>query len=166
MPAMVQACPASRTHLRTPLPNAPPPFLPQNLLCLQPAAGMAGASAPSAECPVSVECPDLATPYRVQNLLCMKLAAEMGVLVASPWVTWVKVRPFSSFCDVFFSLCFFCDEMSATRAGAAAHLPPAWMRVECTRAGAAAHLLSAWMRSLCRPSDQLSCRRACFSHHT
>lgn len=27
-----------------------------------------------------------------QNLLCMKLAAEMGVLVASPWVTWVKVR--------------------------------------------------------------------------
>jgi len=26
-----------------------------------------------------------------QNLLCMKLAAEMGVLVASPWVTWLKV---------------------------------------------------------------------------
>ena len=25
-----------------------------------------------------------------QNLLCMKLAAEMGVLVASPWVTWFK----------------------------------------------------------------------------
>lgn len=27
-----------------------------------------------------------------QNLLCMKLAAEMGVVVAAPWVTWVKVR--------------------------------------------------------------------------
>ncbi|PRW20804.1 Dicarboxylate transporter chloroplastic [Chlorella sorokiniana] len=25
-----------------------------------------------------------------QNLLCMKLASEMGVMVASPWVTWVK----------------------------------------------------------------------------
>ncbi len=27
-----------------------------------------------------------------QNLLCMKLAAEMGVAIAAPWVTWVKVR--------------------------------------------------------------------------
>ncbi len=27
-----------------------------------------------------------------QNLLCMKLAAELGVIIASPWLTWFKVR--------------------------------------------------------------------------
>ena len=26
-----------------------------------------------------------------QNLLCMKLAAELGVIIASPWITWFKV---------------------------------------------------------------------------
>ncbi len=25
-----------------------------------------------------------------QNLLCLKLATEMGVVISSPWVTWVK----------------------------------------------------------------------------
>lgn len=25
-----------------------------------------------------------------QNLLCLKLATEMGVVIASPWVTWLK----------------------------------------------------------------------------
>ena len=25
-----------------------------------------------------------------QNLLCMKLAAELGVVIASPWLTWFK----------------------------------------------------------------------------
>lgn len=25
-----------------------------------------------------------------QNLLCLKLATEMGVVINSPWVTWVK----------------------------------------------------------------------------
>jgi len=28
-----------------------------------------------------------------QNLLCMKLAAELGVIIASPWLTWFKVGP-------------------------------------------------------------------------
>ena len=27
-----------------------------------------------------------------QNLLCMKLAAELGVIIASPWLTWFKAR--------------------------------------------------------------------------
>ncbi len=27
-----------------------------------------------------------------QNLLCMKLATELGVIIASPWLTWFKVR--------------------------------------------------------------------------
>ena len=26
-----------------------------------------------------------------QNLLCMKLATELGVIIASPWLTWFKV---------------------------------------------------------------------------
>ncbi len=48
------------------------------------------AQKPTTTCPKSPQF--CLIPCAPQNLLCMKLAAEMGVLVASPWVTWVKVR--------------------------------------------------------------------------
>ena len=33
-----------------------------------------------------------------QNLLCMKLAAELGVIIASPWLTWFKVGSALIYC--------------------------------------------------------------------
>ena len=60
------------------------------LLAGTPSAKRLGSFLVQAQLQTSVHSSALFLTAAAQNLLCMKLAAELGVLVASPWVTWFK----------------------------------------------------------------------------
>ena len=53
-----------------------------------PSAGRLGKFLVQAQFQGSVHSSALFLTAAAQNLLCMKLASELGVVIASPWVTW------------------------------------------------------------------------------
>lgn len=55
-----------------------------------PSADKLGSFLVHAQMQTSVHSSALFLTAAAQNLLCMKLASELGVMVASPWITWFK----------------------------------------------------------------------------
>lgn len=62
----------------------------QGALADDPSADRLGSFLVQSQMQTSVHSSALFLTAAAQNLLCMKLASELGVLVASPWVTWFK----------------------------------------------------------------------------